>query len=177
MTAHSLLKKGFGLLLGWLVLVGAVKAHPGHQTSAEVSCVAGAGRLEISLVVHEADLEIALSALAQSPVRLAELKEEVLAPQIMAYLSRVFLVEGKSGALAEMRWAGKEQERHDDAFNPAWVLHFEAELAEGLADATLWNGAFCELFDDQINVVQVRQGLAKHSLGFSPYHGAKKLLP
>jgi hypothetical protein len=169
-------KSGVALLL-LLGLGPGVQAHPGHQTSAEVELVSGAGRLEISLVVHEPDLEQALNAKGGSTVSFAQSAEQRLDQQILDYLAKTFVVRGAAGAVARLTWVGKERDGHEDDVEPTWVLYFEAELVEGLAGATLRNGVFCELFDDQINVVQVRQGTAKHSLGFSPYHGEKPLLP
>jgi len=167
---------GMAALLLLVTSLG-VQAHPGHQTSAEVELVSGAGRLEISLVVHEQDLEQALNAKGESTLSFAQTPDQQLDAQILAYLARTFVVRGASGAVAKLTWVGKERDGHEDDVEPAWALYFEAELAEGLAGATLRNGVFCDLFDDQINVVQVRHGTAKHSLGFSPYHGEKSLVP
>lgn len=161
----------------FLLMSSSVWSHPGHQTSAEVEWVNGSGRLEISLVVHEQDLEHALNAVAESTVTFARTPAKQLDQRIIDYLAKSFVVRGASGALAKLTWVGKERDGHEDEVEAAWVLYFEAELAEGLTGATLKNGVFCELFDDQINVVQVRHGSFKHSLGFSPYHGEKSLVP
>lgn len=171
--------RGYGMVLGaWLLATSLLlHAHPGHQTSAEVECAGAAGRLEISLVVHEADMVQALNAQAESRVSFALTPVKQLDERILGYLKEFFLVRDASGAKAKLTWVGKEREGSEDASEAAWVIYFEAELAEGFAGATLCNGVFCEIFDDQINVVQVRQGKFKHSLGFSPYHGEKSLLP
>ena len=124
-------------------------AHEYHASSAEIEFNRESGRLEIALQVIPEDLETALSAGRDRPVRL-EATPDVDA-LITAYLADRFRVTGPSGEPQPILWVGKEV-----SYRAAW-LYFEIEV-DGKVAWTLDNRVLFDVSESQINTVEFRDG-------------------
>ena len=71
---------------------------------------------------------------------------------------------------AAFSWVGRESKEASGhhADGELVLLHFEVSLPGGLDGVNLRQAAFCEVHDDQINLVHLRDGERKVTLGFSP---------
>ncbi len=123
------------------VSVTQLDFNPANQT------VAGVMR------VYADDLENALSQHAKRPVKLDPAtagKNKAAGELVLAYLRDRFELKGKAGRPMKLIWVGMEFQA--DMF---W-LYFEGKLPGGLAGAQLRNRVLCELFDDQVNIVNAK---------------------
>ncbi len=161
------------LLACWLVLPALTRAHDAHDSIAEATLNRDSQRLEVTLSVHAADLERALSAAAQLPVSLEKDDPAALDPRILAYLAAAFRVRDDQGTALPLEWVGREPGA--DPAHQTLLLHFAVVLPATSSALTLHQRTFCELHADQINLVEFRDGDRKQTLGFSPQHGARTI--
>lgn len=160
----------FGLSLAFFL---KSQAHEGHDSIAEVTLNRATHRLEVTLSVHTADLEQALSAATKRPVSLEQGDTTKLDTPILAYLTATFLIQDGQGTPLPLEWIGREPE--GEAAHQTLLLHFEVILPKTISALTLLQRTFCELHNDQINLVEFRDGARKLTLGFSPQHGARTI--
>ncbi len=150
------------LLLLALLALGLVPsawaAHPWHSTFAEVELNAKTGKLEVALRVAPIQLEEALRRFHRQHVVLE--KTEGIDRLIAEYLVKTFQVKTAQGKPAAIEWVGKEID-----IKAVW-LYFEMPLPGGLVGAELSQQTFFELAEDQANVIELRQGVAKAALRF-----------
>ncbi len=160
-------------LSAWL----PTRAHPGHDSVAEVFLNRETNKLEVTLSVHVADLELALSKASGQPVAFEKEPPAKLDKSIHTYLAATFLVnDDATGARLPLEWIGKELAREDNQpLHHLALLHFEIPVPPAAAQLQFKQTTFCELFDDQINLVYLRDGDHKQMLGFSPAHDAKTI--
>lgn len=152
-----------------------VLAHPGHDSVMEAVFRKETGMLEVTVSVHAADLERALTAGAGRKVALDGAEQQEVDAMILGYLERSILIESKAAGRGAFSWVGRESKEasghHVDG--ELVLLHFEVALPGGLEGVKLRQSAFCEVHDDQINLVHLRDGERKVTLGFGPQHEAK----
>ncbi len=161
------------LLTLLLLFIPRAQAHDSRDSITEATLNRDRQRLEITLSVHVTDLELALSRSLDRPITLDQEAAATLDPLIMEYLVKVFHIKSGQDKPLPLAWVGKEPE--GNAAHPILLLHFEVPLPEAAASLTLHQGIFCELHDDQINLVEFRDGDRKLTLGFSPQHGARTI--
>jgi hypothetical protein len=117
-------------------------------------------RAEIAIRLFTDDLENVLSLRSGRRVRMdVTPSADRLA---LAYLREVFVLKGADGRPAKLSWVGMEA-----TVNTVWVF-VEAELPGGLEGARLTNVILFELFEDQVNTVNLKQGDGRASLVFQP---------
>jgi len=147
-----------GLMLVPGAPVASAAAHKFHTSFTEADYNAAERSLQITLRTFPDDLENVLGRRNRKPVRLDQKKEaESL---LVAYLQETFQLKNAKGEAVKLSWVGM-----DAGVDSAW-LYFEAYMPEGCAGATLRNQFMFDLYDDQINLVNVKQDDKKHALTF-----------
>jgi hypothetical protein len=147
----------------------AAAAHKFHTSFTEADYNAAEGSLQITLRTFPDDLENVLRRRGGKSVRLDAKKEaETL---LVAYLQETFQLKNAKGETVKLSWVGM-----DAGVDSAW-LYFEARLPEGTAGAQLRNQFMFDLYDDQINLVNVKQGDRKHALTFKNGDNFQSLAP
>lgn len=152
------------------VLPMVVLGHPGHDSVMEAVFRRETGMLEVTVSVHAGDLERALMAGAGGKVALDGADREVVDAMILGYLERSILIESEAAGRAAFSWVGRDSKEASGhhADGELVLLHFEVSLPGGLDGVKLRQAAFCEVHDDQINLVHLRDGERRVTLGFSP---------
>ena len=139
--------------------------HTFHASLAQIEFNSGAGTAEIAIRLFTDDLENALSGRSGRRIRMDVTPS---AEQLtLAYLREVFELTGADGQPRTLSWVGAEA-----TVNTVWV-YLEAKMPGGLAGARVENRIFFELFDDQVNTVNVKQGEERASLVFERGDGGK----
>ena len=146
----------FGLTLTRAVPVAS--AHKFHTSFTEAEYNAKEASLQITLRTFPDDLEIILGKRSGKSVRLDRKQETE--PLLIAYLQETFQLKNAKGETVKLSWVGM-----DAGVDSVW-LYFEAPMPEGFAGAQLRNGFLFDLYDDQINLVNVKQDERKRALTF-----------
>ena len=133
-------------------------AHKFHTSFAEADYDAETKSLEITLRTFPDDLENALRK--RGGKRVSPDDKKAFGAQVFAYLQETFRVKTARGEAAKLSWVGM-----DAGVDSAW-LYFEAPLPEGVEGAGLSQQFLCDLYDDQINLVNVKSGGRKVELRF-----------
>jgi uncharacterized protein DUF6702 len=109
--------------------------------------------VEIVIRVFSDDLENALSRRANRAVKIDPAtagKDRQVVELVMAYLRSSFELKNKAGRTVALSWNGIEGQ--PDMF---WIF-VKGRAPGGLEGAQLRNKIFCELFDDQVNIVNAK---------------------
>src|SRR5262250_2381514 len=109
--------------------------------------------VEIVIRVFTDDLENALSLRAKRAVKIDPAtagKDRQVVELVMAYLRSSFELKNKAGRTVALSWNGIEGQ--PDMF---WIF-VKGRTPGGLEGAQLRNKIFCELFDDQVNIVNAK---------------------
>lgn len=133
-------------------------AHKFHTSFVEADYNAGTRSLEITLRTFPDDLAAVVRRRAGKAVSPDDKK--AYGEQVFAYVREVFRLRTAKGEGVGLSWVGM-----DAGVDSAW-LYFEAKLPEGVEGARLSQGFMCDLYDDQINLVNVRAGGRKVELKF-----------
>lgn len=136
----------------------AAAAHKFHTSFAEAEYNVNALSLEITLRTFPDDLELILGKRQGKSVRLDRKQEAE--PLLIAYLQETFQLKDARGEVVKLSWVGM-----DAGVDSVW-LYFEARLPDGLAGAQLKNQFLFDLYDDQINLVNIKQEKRKRALTF-----------
>jgi len=156
-----------GLSLSRVIPTAA--AHKFHTSFTEAEYNARERSLEITLRTFPDDLENILSRRKGKSVRLDQKKEtEAL---LAAYLQETFQLKTARGETVKLSWVGM-----DAGVDSAW-LYFEARMPDGFAGATLRNQFLFDLYDDQINLVNVKHDEQKRALTFKNGDNFQTLAP
>lgn len=157
-------------------MVASLQGHPGHDSVTQAVYRSETGLLEVTVSVHLADLEKALSHQSGKKEVIEVAESETLDQWILTYVQDRFLLESTDGRRLEFSWVGREMGESNSphhADGEIVLLHFEAPLTGGLDKLRVRQGVFCEFNDDQINLVHLRDEDRKLTLGFGPQHGVK----
>ena len=141
--------------------------HDFHSSLAEVSYNPAAKSLEVSLRMFTDDLGEALTRENKRPVSVDQ--TDTADPLIKRYLEKHFAVAGADNRRKPITWVGKEI-----SVDVTWV-YFEIPLAENLNGTKLLNSLLCELFDDQVNIVNVSYQGQKRTYLFKPSQTVQEL--
>jgi hypothetical protein len=147
----------FGLTLNRVVPV--TSAHKFHTSFAEADYNAKEASLQITLRTFPDDLETILGKRNGGKSVRLDRKQET-EPLLIAYLQETFQLKNAKGEPLKLSWVGM-----DAGVDSAW-LYFEAPMPDGFAGAQLRNGFLFDLYDDQINLVNVKQDERKRALTF-----------
>ncbi len=140
-------------LFGLLIL--STGGHPLHTTLTEVS-VAGA---EVTITVRGFVDDLTLAATGRVTGVLSAASAD---SSIGTYLLGKLALTGPASVPVRLTWRSV---RHQA--DVAW-FSYTATMAGGLNGARIGNSALCELYDDQVNIVQVTIGGSRKSLLFTP---------
>ena len=129
--------------------------HPLHTTLTEVT----QSGPDVSITVRGFvdDLTLAATGRPRSMVTAASADSS-----IGRYLRRNLVLTGPGQVRVPLVWRGV---RHQA--DVAWFT-YTARLERGLSGARIGNTALCELYDDQVNIVQVTMGGSRRSMLFTP---------
>src|SRR4028119_610681 len=144
--------------LGLTRVVPSAAAHKFHTSFTEAEYNAKEGSLQITLRTFPDDLELILGKRSGKSVRLD--RKQDAEPLLVAYLQETFQLKNSKGEIVKLSWVGM-----DAGVDSAW-LYFEARLPDGLAGAQLRNQFLFDLYDDQVNLVNVKQDKQKRALTF-----------
>ncbi|HEX8456522.1 MAG TPA: DUF6702 family protein [Pyrinomonadaceae bacterium] len=156
--ARRVLSFAFVVWFSLAPFVPAGAAHKFHTSFTEAEYNAGERSLQITLRTFPDDLENVLSRRAGKAVRLDQKRETE--PLLVAYLQETFQLKNAKGETLKLSWVGM-----DAGVDSAW-LYFEARMPEGTAGTTLRNQFMFDLYDDQINLVEVKQDKRKQAFIF-----------
>lgn len=146
-------------------------AHKFHTSFTEASYNAEAGTLEVTLRTFPDDLEAAVRRRAPSahaPARdqaapeppAARDQRKEFEERVAAYVAETFHVRTAGGDPVKISWVGM-----DAGVDSAW-LYFEARLPAGAETFGLSNRLLFDLFDDQINLVNLKAKDKRTALRF-----------
>ncbi|HZF39944.1 MAG TPA: DUF6702 family protein [Blastocatellia bacterium] len=113
--------------------------------------------VEIVIRVFTDDLENALSRRAKqaAPIDPATAgKDRQFIEPAMAYLRSSFELKNKTGRPVVLSWNGIEGQPDGQA-DMIWIF-VKGRMPGGLEGAQMRNKIFCELFDDQVNIVNAK---------------------
>lgn len=142
--------------------------HALHQSTAEAEYNPQTKKLEVSLRVFATDLELALIRHSERMISLDKTPAKELDPVIRAYLASVFIVKTADGKPAPIEWVGKQTEptsRPGD--DDAVTLFFELPLPTGLQGCELHHAVLSECYQDQVNLLLIRDGAKQRELRFT----------
>jgi hypothetical protein len=158
----------FGLSLSRVV--PNVAAHKFHTSFAEAEYNEKEASLQITLRTFPDDLEMILNKRnGKKNVRLD--RKQDAEPLLIAYLQETFQLKNAKGETLKLSWVGM-----DAGVDSAW-LYFEARMPEGFAGAQLRNQFLFDLYDDQVNLVNVKQDERKRALTFKNGDNFQPLAP
>jgi hypothetical protein len=140
-------------------------AHPLHTTLAQFSYDARSGLLEGSIRVFAGDFA---AAVAKRSGAAAPSDDRVTDAAAYAYLTAALRLTSAQGRAVPLTWCGSR--RTGDVL---WLCVRAAAAPDTLR---LSDQILCELFDDQVNIVQTAAGGRKASALFTKGDGAKTLL-
>ena len=152
-----------------LHVVPTAAAHKFHTSFTEADYNAKEASLQITLRTFPDDLETILTKRNGKSVRLDQKKEAE--PLLVAYLQESFQLKNAKGEIVKLSWVGM-----DAGVDSAW-LYFEAPMPEGFAGAQLRNQFLFDLYEDQINLVNVKQDERKRALTFKNGDNFQPLAP
>jgi hypothetical protein len=133
------------------------RAHKYHTSVTRLEYNAEERSAEITIQTFADDLEDILSKRAGKSVRLDASKDtDRLA---FDYLRSVFELKGHNGS-RELEWVGMEVKG-----GTVW-LYVLAKMPEGLSKTSVRDALLFDLFEDQVNIVNVWYGEKKTSLVF-----------
>ncbi|HEY0098971.1 MAG TPA: DUF6702 family protein [Pyrinomonadaceae bacterium] len=140
------------------IVPATAAAHKFHTSFAEADYNAQEASLQITLRTFPDDLEMILGKRSGKSVRLDRKQEAE--PLLIAYLQETFQIKNAKGETLKLSWVGL-----DAGVDSAW-LYFEARMPDGFAGAQLRNQFLFDLYDDQVNLVNVKQENRKRALTF-----------
>jgi hypothetical protein len=151
------------LILGLMLLsVPGLLAHPVHQSQAHAEYNPDSRKLEVSLTVFINDLEQALTNHTGQKLTFDKTEASLFDAQMQLYLAETFVVKDATGRVAAMEWLGRAPEAGTEkSADPEVTLFFELTLTGGPAGCTLLHTVFCEVFEDQSNLIRFTFGPKK----------------
>jgi hypothetical protein len=162
-TTHRCLNLIFCLCLLTGLLLGTSRAEttksPLHLSLTEAAYDKARGRLTINIRVQTADLEAAFSARTHRTISANDPSE--FAPLALDYVRETLHLKNARGEPLRLEWAGL------DTTSTQIFLFFESSLAGGTQGLHISNTMLQEHFADQINSVELHDGVLKQTLVFA----------
>jgi hypothetical protein len=141
-----------------LLFAPPASAHKFHTSFAEADYNEQERSLQITLRTFPDDLTNILTRRTGQPVSLDDKKRA--AALTFSYLQEVFQLQDARGRAIKLSWVGMEA-----GVDNVW-LYFEARMPTGVAGAQLSDQWLADLYEDQINLVNIRAGERKLALTF-----------
>lgn len=157
------------LLCIFIVPANTSKAHKYYTSLAELNYNAETKSVEVSMRVFADDLELALTRRNKRAVYLDKTKDA--SALVLIYLKDVFELKNGKGEVKALRWIGMETKA-----DVVW-LYFEIPMPEGLEGTALRHRLLFDLFEDQVNLVNGKDGGRKLDLSFKRGDDFKPLTP
>ncbi len=158
--------RALALAVMLLAPTGIASAHPLHTTITEVTENRANGTIRATIRVFADDFGTAVTRSLRGRAVKAGAAWDSAA---VAYVASSFSLATRDGRPLALRSCGIR--RTTELF---WIC-VEAVSPQGLAPLTIRNRVLCDVWDDQVNVVQVVIGGARKSLLFTKGDGAKRL--
>jgi hypothetical protein len=133
----------------------AVNPHPHkvHVSVANMEFNRASQSVQIVIRVFADDLENALSQHAKRGIKIdpatANTNKEA-GDFVVAYLRDKFELRTKTGRPVKLNWVGMEGQAE------MFWLYLECKLPGGMDGTQVRNRIFCEMFDDQVNIVNAK---------------------
>lgn len=153
-------RASYALLLGALVLPRG--DHPLHTTLTEIIQADGI----VTVTVRGFSDDLTLAATGHSA---ATMTVGAADSSIARYLGRNLVLASAGGATLPLDWTSVRRQA-----DVAWFT-YRTRMTGDLRGARIGNSALCELYDDQVNIVQVTVGKVRRSLLFSPGDSPKRI--
>jgi hypothetical protein len=147
------------------LLASAASAHRFHASIAELELNTKTKRAELAIRVFNDDLERALSTGKEKDVRLETTAD--VDQQILRYVREHVTLADSSGQKVQWLWVGRETE-----VQSSWI-YVEAAFDGPASGWQIADSLFFELFNDQVNSVNVVRDGKKGGLAFTRGEGAK----
>lgn len=158
-------------------IVTNLHAHSLHQSTAEAEYNSKTKKLEVSLTVFINDLETALIRQTEREMRLDKTPAAEFDTQILAYLTKTFVVTDVAGNTAKIEWVGRQiDEEAKKSGDPTVTLFFEVALPDGPNGKTLRHSVFHDLFNDQINLLHLRHDSRQAELRFTKNEALRRIV-
>lgn len=142
-------------------------AHKFHASLTQIEVNATAKTVEVAIRVFVDDLEEALTRRAGHRVRLETASDfDALS---LAYVASSLKLVAPDGESLTFRWIGKEA-----SVDVVW-LYVEAPLDGQIDGCKLEDALFFDLFDDEVNTVNLKDGKRRATLTFSTGDGARPI--
>jgi hypothetical protein len=135
-------------------------AHKFHTSFAEVNHNAEAGTLEVTLRTFPDDLEAVLRRRAPATPPAGKDRKKEFEERLAAYVAETFQLKAADGEPIKISWVGM-----DAGVDSAW-LYFEARLPANTEGLQLRSRFLFDLFEDQINLVNLKSGGRRTALRF-----------
>jgi hypothetical protein len=149
------------------VVVRQAEAHPLHTTLVQLTYDERGHALEGSIRVFAGDFA---AAVAKRKGAATPSDDRVSDAEALAYVSSTFHVTDAAGRAVPLAWCGSRR-----AGDVLWLCVRASSVAPPNA-LKLSDQMLCELFDDQINIVQSAAGAKHTSMLFTKGDGAKSAL-
>lgn len=155
------------LIAAFALGVRVADAHPLHTTLVQLTYDESARRIDGSIRVFAGDFAAAVAKRSGAPT---PDDDRVGVAAAFAYLTRTLVLTDAAGRVVPLSWCGSRR-----AGDVLWLcVHapiLPAQHALQLSDQML-----CELFDDQINIVQSTRGGHRASMLFTKGDAAKETM-
>lgn len=151
-------------------------SHKVHVSVAQLEYNQKSQSVEITLRVYADDLENAVSQHAKRPVKIDPAtanKDKRVAETILAYIRKSLEVKSKTGNPVKLNWVGMEWQVDMYWLYIGGKLPAAHASANGLDGTQLRNKIFCDLFDDQVNIVNTKIREKQVGLMFEAKDGFK----
>jgi len=158
------------LLLIVVGVAGQAHAHVYHASIMDVRYNPQKKQLEVAVKVFTDDLEKALSAEQPKPVSVLEDPKPQLATLTTALLRRALAFGTKPGEALPWRYVGMERD-HD-----AHWLYLAVPLSAAPSALYVRNHLLLDMFEDQMNIVNVEANGKKQSALFRGGEDVRKLV-
>ncbi|HQR31466.1 MAG TPA: hypothetical protein PLK30_01930 [Blastocatellia bacterium] len=151
-------------------------SHKVHVSVAQLEYNHKAQSVEMVLRVYADDLENAVSQHAKRQIKIDPAtanKDKRIGETILAYLRSSLELKTKTGSPVKLNWVGL-----DSQVDMYWI-YVEGKMpampanSNGLDGSQLKNKVFCELFEDQVNIVNTKIREKQVGLMFEAKDGFK----
>ncbi|WP_241738915.1 DUF6702 family protein [Pontibacter beigongshangensis] len=142
-------------------------AHDYHASITDIRYNPKTQRLEVAIKVFMDDLEEALSR--KSKAKVVYSNSEQVQQLLQAYLRRHLVFEQEKGKPLQQHFLGSEAET-----DAVWA-YVEVPVPDARRPLLVHNTVLMELFDDQMNIVNINSKGKTNSLLFQQYDREKKV--
>ena len=163
---HRLIAVCVATLLASVAFARPAQAHPLHSTITELTEDRAGGVVRATIRVFADDFGTAVARSARGRALTTSPQWDAAA---LAYVVSVFGFTDRNGRALPMRACGTRR-----TADLLWIC-VEATSAGGLAPLAVRNALLCDLFDDQVNVIQGAVAGVRRSILFTKGDRAKAL--